>query len=151
AAIDDLQFPAPGGGCDVDGNGTIDEALNLAANDSARGYMNSWLHQDLGREPSVGLMVLSGLSDVNAQDDAFTFSFQVGLDTASPPDPTQFFTGNHPFYVGLLLIDASRQPLYPVPMMTTAGTFSTGPISAALALPLSHSTPVELRIANTRI
>src|SRR5262249_45467697 len=40
--------------------------------------------------------------------------------------------------------------LYPVPIVTTAGTFSTA-ANFVVALPLNHSTPVQLHIANAHL
>src|SRR5262249_14656902 len=65
--MDHIESATPGGGCDLDGNGTIDEALNNAMNEPARSWMNSWLSNDLQKQMHQVLFVFTGLTDATAQ------------------------------------------------------------------------------------
>ena len=65
-------FEGPGLGCDLNGDGTVDNAFGTAPNDNARSLMSSFANNDLHRNGGalVNLAILTNLSDLAGANDA---------------------------------------------------------------------------------
>ena len=71
------DFEGPGLGCDLNGDGTPDNAFGTAPNDAARSLMTSFSNNDLHRNGGllVNLAILTSLTDPAGRNDA---NFQLG-------------------------------------------------------------------------
>ena len=107
-------------GCDLDGDGTIDNAWGGSANDTARGRLSDYFTQSLnGCAIYVGLFVLEG-SDPTMLGAPFKLSFESGVDTMCLgltatqmcPRASSYFSGTEPFYVRSEGLDPSGQPVH---------------------------------------
>jgi cysteine-rich repeat protein len=92
------SFEGPGLGCDLDGDGVVDNAFGTAPNDAARSLMTSFSNNDLHRNPVVlvNLIVLTDLSDLAGRmDGPFRLGMLLGEDadmtTSNNFDQTEAF------------------------------------------------------------
>ena len=107
-------------GCDLDGNGTIDNTFGGSANDTARNRLSDYFTQSLGScAIYVALFVFEG-SDPAMLGAPFQLSFESGVDpmclglsaTQMCSRAADYFSGSEPFYVRNDGLAPSGQPLH---------------------------------------
>jgi cysteine-rich repeat protein len=121
-------------GCDLDGDGTIDNALGGSGNTLALSYFSSWYTGKLTSCSFRSIWVMRG-ADPTMQA-AWTLTFEIGKDAAMG-DP---FSGSEPFVVLRSYADPVRVP---IPGQAPGGTVMAGPVGATdQPLPYCWTTPV---------
>ena len=117
-------------GCDLDGNGTIDNAFGAALNSAARAEFSTELtRNDLATCQAVSLARFVG-SDATMLQAPFDLSFVLGRDVAWPPVPENYFSGSDRF---LVVTDYLSQGL---PLTTISASASNGALT--VSAPVVH-------------
>jgi cysteine-rich repeat protein len=126
----DVTFLPGTEGCDLDGDGSIDNVYGGSMNDAARNEISSLVTGDLQGSCSqyVSLWLFTGSSlDL---DGAFVLSLQLGVDATVPAAPSRYFSGNEPFFLMPDGLDAQGQPRSRISGMAPGGQLTTqvGPL-----------------------
>jgi len=96
-------------GCDLTGDGVIDNAFGGAMNATGRMFFSEVINNsDLHECPLVSLWLFRG-SDATMKGD-FSLSFLAGIGTEMPPNEAAYFSGSNPFFVIPLDLDMRGQP-----------------------------------------
>ena len=146
--MDRVGLLPPGDGCDLDGDGVPDEAMNLAFSPSLRDALNNWMTNDLRVEPAVVLFGFTDLVDARAQDGSFTFSTVQGIDPSA--NRSDYFSGSEPFQVTSMLLDTRGRPIAPLTVSVTAGQLST-PTPGTLVIPYPLTSTYKFRFDRARV
>jgi cysteine-rich repeat protein len=122
-------------GCDLDGDGDIDNALGGSGNTLALAYFSSWYTGKLASCRFRSIWVMRG-ADPTMQA-SWTMMFEIGQDATPGADP---FSGGEPFMVLRSYADPLRVP---VPGRAPGGNITAGPVAATdQPLPYCWTTPV---------
>ena len=110
-AVESLVVPGVGVGCDLTGDGVVDNALSGAMNDAARAAYNDVVNrQDLQACTYALLLVLRG-ADPQTPSAPLQWMLQLGEGSESPPMPSGYFSGQERFLILRDGLDASGRPL----------------------------------------
>ena len=139
--LQQVLFVAPGEGCDLNGDGTIDNVYSAALNSSARSFLDDLIsRQDLQQCVFTSLWMLRG-NDPSFAQGTFDFTFLLGRDVEMPPVPGDYFSGSEPFYVMSDELDASGQPLALLAGTGTQGTITIAPGTITMPFPYCFNDP----------
>jgi len=127
-------------GCDLDGDGTPDNAFGGSADQAARDRISNYVSMNFGTCATVVSLLLFVGEDPRMMEPS-RFSFQLGVDTTSPPEPINYFSGHEPFFVRSEGIDANGQPLLALDSMAPGGSLVTNRGNVTFFLPLCDSGP----------
>jgi cysteine-rich repeat protein len=131
----------PPQGCDLDGNGTIDNVVSGALNDQARAFLDDFLtRRAFQGNPVVALLTMRGFDPLMAVP--WRGAFYAGLDPQCPI--TNHYTGNASFLVLPATLDGAGQPRWSFLGSAPAGAFTTSP-AATIVLPLPNRDVPELQ------
>jgi cysteine-rich repeat protein len=120
-----LTVVGPGGGCDLNGDGTIDNVLGNAMSEQLRNYYSTWFtNSNLAMYCDVVSLWYFVGDDPQLQGD-FKMALLIGLDTAAPPTGTGKFSGAEPFLVMPDNLDPSGYPIFQVTGRAPGGVFTT--------------------------
>ena len=122
-------------GCDLNGDGTIDNALGNAMNDQARMANSDVItRQDLQNCKYVLLAYFTS-TEPTLQAAPFHFAFLIGTDVESPPVLSDYFSGSEPFVVLPDGLDSSGRPSHTYLGSATGGVLTTQQPQVFLSLP----------------
>jgi cysteine-rich repeat protein len=139
--LQQVSFVAPGEGCDLDGNGSIDNVYSAALNSSARAFLDDLVsRQDLQQCIYTSLWMLTGSDGTFAQG-SFDFTFLLGGDVEMPPVPADYFSGSEPFYVMPDGLDTSGRPLATLAGSASQSNLTIAPGTITMPFPYCFNEP----------
>ena len=131
--IQTAAIAPPTEGCDLDGNGTIDNTASSALNDQARQFLSDFLtNRSFQNNPAVALLVFVG-RDQQMLTAPWTAFFLGGADTDT--DVTDNFSGSEPFYVTMDTLDQFGAPRWAVTGSAPSGSLTTALGTTVIPLP----------------
>ena len=141
--LQSVTFVAPGEGCDLNGDGTIDNVYSAALNSSARSFLDDLIsRQDLQQCDLVSLWMLTG-NDASFGQGAFDFTFLLGRDVDVPAVPGDYFSGSEPFLVMSDALDPAGRPLTSLAGSASQGTVTIAPGTITMPFPYCFNDPTH--------
>ena len=137
-------------GCDLDGNGSIDNAFGGALNQTARANFSDIItSQDL--EDCDYAQVFRFTSTDITMRDFFHFTMVSGIGTETPPDRSAYFSGHNPFYVLPDFLDASGRPTGGMDGSAPNGMMSTLPGQVTISWPWCFQMLTHVQVDYSRL
>src|SRR5262249_51025125 len=137
--IQTCALVVPSEGCDLNGDGRIDNAASAALNDQARSFLGDFLtRRSFQGNPVVALLTLVG-PDEQMMSGSWTAFFLGGADIDG--NPMNNFSGNEPFLVVSDTLDPLGRPRWAVTGRAPAGNLVTD--LGTLTIPLPNRAVLE--------
>jgi cysteine-rich repeat protein len=131
--IQTASIVPPNQGCDLNGDGIIDNTGSAALNDQARQFLSDFVtNRSFQNNPVVALLVFVG-RDQQMLNAPWTAFFLGGADTDT--NVTDNFSGSEPFYVTNDTLDQFGQPRWPVTGSAPSGNLMTNLGTLVMTLP----------------
>ena len=124
-------------GCDLDGDGTIDNAFGGALNDTARQFYSNIVSQTLDICDYASVWVLTG-NDPSMQQ-PFDFAIVSGMGLEQPPNTDAYFSGHNQFQIVRDALDDLGQAPTPLTGSAPSGMLSVGPGRMTMLFPWCNS------------
>ena len=133
--VQTATLEAPPNGCDLNGDGTVDNAIGVALNDAARMALSNFVTtRSFQGNPVVSLLELEG-PDPLMLSMPWTMGGAGGLDTDMPADPNDNYSGNEPFFVLPQTLDTAGRATPRLQAQATAGVVTSNQGTFVLTLP----------------
>ena len=121
-------------GCDLDGNGSIDNAVGTALNAQVRAYLSQAITGDLGTQARVVSLLEFDGADPTFASPSLIHAL-VGVDLESPPVPGDYFSGSELFHITRDQLDSNGRPIWTLNGSAPGGNLSATALSFGLIVP----------------
>jgi cysteine-rich repeat protein len=141
--VSSLEMLQSGDGCDLDGDGDIDNAFADSLGDTGVEFFQQAIDSALDDGSLIMLMDYLGLDDPTGQnDDSLYLGVYQGVDGDDPADSSNNFDGGSTFYVSAASLDAFGDPMGAMAGSIDAGELLAGPEDIQFSFPFGDTTLV---------
>lgn len=137
--VDSLALAGAGEGCDLDGDGSVDNAFADSLGDATEFFQDA-IDGALDDGSLIMLMDFLGLDDPTGQDDdSLYLGVYQGIDGDDPVDPANNFDGGSAFYISTDSLDADGNPQGAMAGSIAGGSLEAGPEDIQFSFPFGET------------